>query len=108
MFDLTWMAWTWQTATFFAVILALLAVQMADGNDPAVGDRGAATTRSAAAAPQTAQPVEPSYTEPGYDDGYSGDGSDGEYVVPQQDTQQQQNVQPQQQSQGAPLQSGTS
>ena len=66
------------------------------------------------AAPQTAQPaqpVQPSYTEPGAGEGYgeySDDGSQGAYDVPQQDTQQPQNVQPPQQSQGAPLQSGTS
>jgi hypothetical protein len=91
----------------FVAILALLAVQMADGKDPALGARTPAkATKRVAAAPQ---PVQPTDVEPGYDDGYgeySGDGSDGEYVVPQQDTQQQ-SVQPQQ-SQAAPLQSGTS
>ncbi len=50
MFDLTWMAWTWQTATFFAVILALLAGMTAwewasPGGNPRVGVLGLKTTR---------------------------------------------------------------
>jgi len=107
-------------AALFVVILALLAVQMADGKDPALGARTPAKTNRVAAGPQPVQPVEPvqpaqpSYSEPGYDDGYGGysdDGSQGEYVVPQQGTQQQdvqpQQSQPQQQS-PAPLQSSTS
>ncbi len=50
MFDLTWMAWTWQTATFFAVILALLVGMTAwewasPGGSPRVGVLGLRTTR---------------------------------------------------------------
>ena len=100
----------------FAVILGLLAVQMASGKDPALGARKPAKAANRiAAAPQPVQPPQPSSTEPGYDDGYGGysgytdDGSQDGYVAPQQDTQQQ-DVQPQQsqpQSQ-APLQSSTS
>jgi hypothetical protein len=102
----------------FAVILGLLAVQMASGKDPALGARKPAKSANrVAAAPQPVQPpqpsyTEPSYTEPGYDDGYGGytdDGSQDAYVAPQQDTQQQ-DVQPQQSQQQsqAPLQSSTS
>jgi hypothetical protein len=103
--------------TLFVVILALLAVQMANGKDPALGTSTPAKTSRAAVAPQPAQPVQPaqpSYTEPGYDDGYgeySDDGAQDGSVVPQQGTQQQdvqpQQSQPQQQPQ-APLQSATS
>lgn len=50
MFDLTWMAWTWQTATFFAVILVLLAGMTvwewaSPGGNPRVGVLGLRTTR---------------------------------------------------------------
>ncbi|CAG0957016.1 MAG: DUF2160 domain-containing protein [Rhizobiaceae bacterium] len=50
MFDLTWMAWTWQTATFFAVILALLLGMTvwewaSPGGAPRVGVLGLRTTR---------------------------------------------------------------
>ena len=50
MFDLTWMAWTWQTAIFFAVILAFLAGMTAwewasPGGNPRVGVLGLKTTR---------------------------------------------------------------
>jgi len=48
--DLTWMAWTWQTATFFGVI-ALLLISMSlwemkrPGGDPRRGVLGLDTTR---------------------------------------------------------------
>ncbi|HHZ07715.1 MAG TPA: DUF2160 domain-containing protein [Rhizobiales bacterium] len=50
MLDLTWMAWTWQTATFFAVILALLLGMTvwewaSPGGNPRVGVLGLRTTR---------------------------------------------------------------
>jgi len=103
--------------TLFVVILGLLAVQMANGKDPALGERTSAkAVKHVAANPQPVQPPQPAYTEPGYgqgydDGGYSDDGSQDGYATPQQDTQQQdvqpQYSQPQQQSQ-APLQSGTS
>ncbi|MCR4268942.1 DUF2160 domain-containing protein [Nitratireductor sp. ZSWI3] len=48
--DLTWMAWTWQTATFFLVILALLVGMTAwewasPGGGPRHGVLGLDTTR---------------------------------------------------------------
>lgn len=50
MFDLTWMAWTWQTATFFAVILMLLVGMSvwewaSPGGAPRDGILGLRTTR---------------------------------------------------------------
>jgi predicted small integral membrane protein len=49
-FDLTWMAWTWQTATFFIVIAALLALMTlwelaSPGGAPRHGVLGLDTTR---------------------------------------------------------------
>ena len=47
--DIAWMAWTWQTAVFFAVIAALLAVMttlaMVRPETERVGVLGIATTR---------------------------------------------------------------
>lgn len=98
-------------AALFLVILGLLAFQMANGKDPALGAGRPTKTSHVAAAPvEPVQPVQPAYVEPGYGDdggGYSdGGGSQDGYAVPQQDPQQP-SVQPQQQSQ-APLQSSTS
>jgi len=103
--------------TLFVVILALLAVQMASGKDPALGARATKkTVNRVAATPQPVQPApaDPAYSDdPGYSDGYTDDGSQDGYVAPQQDAQPQysqpqpQYSQPQQQSQ-APLQSSTS
>ena len=50
MLDLTWMAWTWQTATFFAVIALLLAGMtlwefLRPGGAPRDGVLGLHTTR---------------------------------------------------------------
>ncbi len=50
MFDLSWMAWTWQTATFFIFIaLAILAMGLWEkidpGGDPRHGVLGLDTTR---------------------------------------------------------------
>jgi predicted small integral membrane protein len=49
-FDLTWMAWTWQTATFFGVILLLLVGMTvwefaSPGGGPRHGILGLDTTR---------------------------------------------------------------
>jgi predicted small integral membrane protein len=49
-FDLTWMAWTWQTATFFIVIAVLLAAMTvwelaSPGGAPRHGILGLDTTR---------------------------------------------------------------
>ena len=49
-FDLTWMAWTWQTATFFAVIFLMLAGMSvwefaSPGGAPRKGVLGLTTTR---------------------------------------------------------------
>ena len=49
-FDLSWMAWTWQTATFFIVIAALLLAMTAwefasPGGGPRHGILGLDTTR---------------------------------------------------------------
>lgn len=112
--------------SLFVVVLVLLAAQMASGHDPALGaGKPAKPVKRVAAAPQPADPPQPSYQEPTYDDGagystdngsgYSDDGAQNDYVAPQQDTQQQytpqpapqQQAVPQQQSQ-APLQSTTS
>jgi predicted small integral membrane protein len=47
--DLSWMAWTWQTAAFFAAIAALVATMTALAalrpETPRVGALGLATTR---------------------------------------------------------------
>ena len=48
--DLSWMAWTWQTATFFGVIAALLVAMtvwelLAPGGGPRDGVLGLRTTR---------------------------------------------------------------
>jgi predicted small integral membrane protein len=48
--DLTWMAWTWQTAAFFGVILLLLACMtvweyVSPGGGPRQGILGLDTTR---------------------------------------------------------------
>jgi predicted small integral membrane protein len=50
MFDLTWMAWTWQTATFFVGIAALLVMMTVweyarPGGAPRHGILGLDTTR---------------------------------------------------------------
>jgi predicted small integral membrane protein len=50
MFDLTWMAWTWQTATFFIVIGSLLVMMtvweyFSPGGAPRHGILGLDTTR---------------------------------------------------------------
>ena len=50
MFDLTWMAWTWQTATFFVVIFMLLVGMSvwewaSPGGAPRDGILGLRTTR---------------------------------------------------------------
>lgn len=78
------------TAALFVVILALLAVQMGLGNDPALGTTGRE------AATRTAQPVTPeSGDDAAYDEGTAYDQGDPN-AVPQQPADQ------------APLQSGTS
>lgn len=50
MFDLTWMAWTWQTAAFFTAIGGLLVMMTAweyfsPGGAPRIGILGLDTTR---------------------------------------------------------------
>jgi predicted small integral membrane protein len=50
MFDLTWMAWTWQTATFFIVIFLMLVAMTvwewaSPGGGPRRGVLGLRTTR---------------------------------------------------------------
>lgn len=87
----------------FVAVLVFMAVQMADGRDPALGASAKHRAPAKASVTHAQAPVvpQPEVQQPTYDDGggYSGydDGSGGSYVAPAQPAPQP-----------APVQSGTS